>query len=363
MREIVDKGILIALCLPLLFTVEGTALPAAVFLSALGTACLGGIVKGRARWAGAGLYLAAALIRPEFAVCLPPAVYDLAASGKRALWAAGAGVTACAARCVLSGNALFLLNVLLLGGLAWYLRDATEKTEGMRRKYHRLSDLSRESSMDMEKRNRELAEKRGYEVRLATLNERNRIAREIHDNVGHMLTSAILQVGALSVVNRDERLAGGLETVQDTLSQAMDRIRGSVHGLRDESVDLRTRLEETARRFTFCPVELQIEAEGLRPAVSLCMLAVVSEALTNTARHSNATRATVRVRDFPAFYQLVVSDNGTAAHIKDSGGMGLKSIEERVRSLGGTFSLLTENGFQIYVAIPKEEPEYDACNH
>lgn len=363
MRETADKGILTALCVPLLFTLPGAALPVTVLLTALIAACLGGLLSGKGRGIVAGLYLAACMIRPEFSVCAPLALYDLSASGARMGWAAAAAAAACAVRSVLAGEALFLLNLLLLGGLALYLRAATVRAEGMRRKYHRLSDLSRENSMDMEKRNRELTEKRDYEVRLATLNERNRIAREIHDNVGHMLTSAILQVGALSVVNQDAALAPGLETVRETLSQAMDRIRGSVHGLRDESIDLHTRLQEMAQRFAFCPVELQIEAKGMGPDVSLCMLAVAGEALTNTARHSNATQVTLRVRTFPGFYQLVVSDNGTGAKSTAGDGMGLKNIEDRVRALGGTFSLVTHPGFQIYVTIPKEGTADEARNH
>lgn len=73
-------------------------------------------------------------------------------------------------------------------------------------------------------------------MRLATLNERNRIAREIHDNVGHLLSRSLLQVGALQVVNRDETVRQGLDTMRDTLSGAMDSIRRSVHDLHDESV-------------------------------------------------------------------------------------------------------------------------------
>ena len=69
---------------------------------------------------------------------------------------------------------------------------------------------------------------------MATLKERNRIAREIHDNVGHMLSRAILQMGALSTVYEEEPLHGQLLKVNDTLNLAMNNIRESVHDLHDD---------------------------------------------------------------------------------------------------------------------------------
>ena len=56
-----------------------------------------------------------------------------------------------------------------------------------------------------------------YEIYLATLKERNRIAREIHDNVGHMLTRSILQLGALSVINKDETVGEAINDLSGTL--------------------------------------------------------------------------------------------------------------------------------------------------
>ena len=56
----------------------------------------------------------------------------------------------------------------------------------------------------MEQKNKELLEKQDYEIQVATLNERNRIAREIHDSVGHLLSRSILQLGALKAVHRQE---------------------------------------------------------------------------------------------------------------------------------------------------------------
>ena len=75
-------------------------------------------------------------------------------------------------------------------------------------------------------------EKQETEVHLATLKERNRIAREIHDNVGHMLSRSILQLGALKALNHDSSLSAPLSELHKTLNTAMDSIRTSCTGFR-----------------------------------------------------------------------------------------------------------------------------------
>lgn len=115
--------------------------------------------------------------------------------------------------------------------------------------YIHLKDSSTELRLVMQKRQQELMEKQDYEIHLATLQERNRIAREIHDNVGHMLSRAILQMGALQTIHQEEPLHGQLLQINDTLGEAMNSIRESVHDLHNESLDLRQALLDICREF------------------------------------------------------------------------------------------------------------------
>lgn len=108
----------------------------------------------------------------------------------------------------------------------------------------RLRDTSTELNLVLQEKNKNLMEKQDYEIYLATLRERNRIAREIHDNVGHMLSRSILQMGALITIHKEEPLHGQLAGVGETLNQAMNSIRESVHDLHDESIDLRQSIAE-----------------------------------------------------------------------------------------------------------------------
>lgn len=80
------------------------------------------------------------------------------------------------------------------------------------------------------------------EIRIATLSERNRIAREIHDNVGHMLSRAILQLGAIMTVYRKDTIYDNLVPIKYSLDTAMNNIRESVHDLHKDGLMLKKQL-------------------------------------------------------------------------------------------------------------------------
>jgi signal transduction histidine kinase len=199
-------------------------------------------------------------------------------------------------------------------------------------------------------------EKQDYEVRIAKLAERNRIAREIHDNIGHLLTRSILQISALGVSHAgDARLRDELGQIKETMSGAMDSIRDSVHDLHDESIDLKMQLSEMIAGFAFCPIELHYDAGELPGVIKYCFIAVAREALSNIARHSDATDAAVSVAEHPAFCRMTVEDNGTAiSSSAATGGIGLSNMASRVEALGGVFRAEYDNGFKIFITVPKE---------
>lgn len=147
-----------------------------------------------------------------------------------------------------------ILEVVLLMAFAIMLSYFTEQLLGYQMKLHSMRDASMEHDMLMEQMNHQLIEKQNAQIYNATLKERNRIAREIHDNVGHMITRSILQVGAIGVINTDEKLKAPISDLKSTLDTAMDSMRKSVHDLYDESVDLRqalAKLKPTDSAFAF----------------------------------------------------------------------------------------------------------------
>lgn len=217
-----------------------------------------------------------------------------------------------------------------------------------------MRDSTKEMSNLLKKQNSDLLEKQDDEIRIATLNERNRIAREIHDNVGHLLSSSILQVGALLAVNKDENTKENLLVINDTLSQAMNSIRSSVHDLYDESIDLHDQVYELVNKFTFCKLNFDYDIQS-NPDKKLkyAFIAIVKEALSNIMKHSNASEASITFREHPALYQLMISDNGAVKGFNMDNGIGLKNITERVETFHGNINISTKNGFQLFISIPK----------
>ena len=229
----------------------------------------------------------------------------------------------------------------------------------------RTRDELQERSLGLEEKNRDLLSRREYEVELATLAERARIAREIHDNVGHQLTRASLQAEALRVVHAGEPgVAADFADVKRTVDEALDMVRSSVHDLRDDSVDLGVQMRKVAGSLSGqapLDVALDVSCEQVPANVSTCFLAILRESLSNAARHSDATRVDVRCLEHPSFYQLVVEDNGGKkgdfAPETAGDGMGLSSMRERVEALGGSFAAgpAEDGGWRVFASVPKQQ--------
>lgn len=253
-----------------------------------------------------------------------------------------------------------ILEVLLLMAFAVMLSYFTELLLGYQMKLHSMRDASMEHDMLMEQMNHQLIEKQNAQIYNATLKERNRIAREIHDNVGHMITRSILQVGAIGVINTDEKLKAPIADLKSTLDTAMDSMRKSVHDLYDESVDLHqalAKLKPTDSAFAF---SLEYDCEDDVPRdVKYAFIAIAKEAVNNAVKHSNGDEIRIIVREHPAFYQLEIMDNGTSADERrlsgETGdGIGIKNIKERVAAIGGTMRIKADDGFMIFVTLMKK---------
>lgn len=255
----------------------------------------------------------------------------------------------------------YILDVVLLMAFAIMLSYFTELLLGYQMKLHSMRDASMEHDMLMEQMNHQLIEKQNAQIYNATLKERNRIAREIHDNVGHMITRSILQVGAIGVINTDEKLKAPIADLKSTLDTAMDSMRKSVHDLYDESVDLRqalAKLKPTDSAFAF---SLEYDCEDDVPRdVKYAFIAIAKEAVNNAVKHSNGDEIRIIVREHPAFYQLEIMDNGTSADERSltgetGDGIGIKNIKERVAAIGGIMRIKADDGFRIFVTLMKKK--------
>ena len=256
-----------------------------------------------------------------------------------------------------------VLYVELLIIVSCYLSVKCSSREKLKKDVNSFRDESVIRTDELARKNAMLIQAKDDEVYFERLKERNRIAREIHDNVGHMLTRAILQLGALITICKDETLKGGLRELKGTLDTAMNNIRNSVHDLRDEAIDIPTAIEDIVKPLKEnrrLKLEVDISSE-VDKDVKYAIIGVVKEAISNIIKHSDNENVDITLIEHPAMYQLVIHDYGVASGQPTSGsdadlrGMGLDNIRARIEGVGGNVLITTDDGFRIFVTIGKKE--------
>lgn len=256
---------------------------------------------------------------------------------------------------------LWLSFAVLLSSVLSWMSVSYEQLHNL---YIHSMDSHTEQNLLLQEKNQSLLARQDAETYAATLKERNRIAREIHDNLGHLLSRSILMTGAIQTMNQSEALTEPLQQLESSLNLAMTSIRESVHNLHDDALNLEASTRQLVQDFQFCPITLHYDM-GFEPPKSLryAFLTITQEALANIIKHSDATGVTITMREHPGLYQLEITDNGTKivfpAHEEnhslpcETKGMGLQNMQERVKQLNGTILFDTKQGFRIFITIPK----------
>jgi signal transduction histidine kinase len=203
---------------------------------------------------------------------------------------------------------------------------------------------------------------------MAVLEERARLAREIHDTLAQQLTGIVIQLeAAQALVSRDpDRSLPALASAQELARSALAEARRSVWDLRPaplSSTGLVAAAENEVERFRHrTGIAARLRAEhmvpppALRPQSEVTLLRITQQALANIAAHSGASRVTVRLRNLGDHVELTVRDNG---HGFDTsalplGSFGIVGMAERVRIAGGTFQVesVSGRGTTITVDLP-----------
>lgn len=298
------------------------------------------------------LWAAACGSMPIFFCALPIMLYD--ALWEKKWWLVLPAVTVIHGIETLLPTQIIISLAGMIVAAIIYMR--VSKLEEAVNKLTAFRDEITEKNIQLTEQNLRLAAAQDNEIHLATLKERNRIAREIHDNVGHMLTRSLLQSGALLVINKDENMKEPLESLKNTLDSAMTSIRESVHDLHDDSVDLKKIIDESIGTVSDSfEVALDYDlSKNIPGRIKLCIAGVVKEGLSNAVKHSNGNKIKIVLREHPGFYQLMLEDNGSGSEIKESG-IGLKNMKDRADIVGGRISFTaSDKGFGIFMTIPKQ---------
>ena len=370
MRVLVDKGALLCGCLLLALLVGQVKTATVIWLIAAVTVAGLSMSVDQRRWGIAvpAAYLLVGALSTDSVTGAPLVVYALARLGALGTRSERmVTVAVCILFAALMAARVQDMPVLALAlavcALAALLALRTVQEAEARRSLHVVRDDLREKVLTLQDMNAQLLQAQDYELRAAALAERTRIAREIHDGVGHLLTRLLLQVKALQVVHRDEPgVVADLATLDGGLGEALDSMRRSVHALSDDGEELATSLNLLDSRCGIESVRVDCSTEAEPPAaVARCVVAVVREALTNAARHGGARSARVAVADYPAFWQVTVDNDGIvpaegepAVDGRGGSGLGLRSMTERVEALGGRVRITPRPRFTVFATIPKD---------
>jgi signal transduction histidine kinase len=198
---------------------------------------------------------------------------------------------------------------------------------------------------------------------LAITKERNRLAREIHDGLGHYLTTIYMQIQAARAImpTNPQRAQEALTTAQNQAQEALADVRQSVAALRTlpyENMPLPDRISHMVEADKLDGVIAEMHVLGderpLKPEVELTLYRATQEGLNNAHKHAKATQVWV-VLDYsqPANITLSIRDDGIGTSVTN-GGFGLIGLQERVHILSGHFQITSSpgHGFCIEIELP-----------
>jgi signal transduction histidine kinase len=229
--------------------------------------------------------------------------------------------------------------------------------------FTRVAASEREARTALAEANQRLRDNAAQVEELATTKERNRLAREIHDSLGHYLTVVNVQIGAAqAILERDRpRALDHLSKAQALTQEGLAEVRHSVAALRaspTEGRPLPNALAKLAEQWNAAGLRTELVVAGtirtLSPQINLTLYRAAQEALTNAGKHAHATRVDLDLdyRD-EGFVRLTVKDDGVGSN-NSEGGFGLLGVRERVLLLNGVVRVDTEagKGFALIVELP-----------
>jgi signal transduction histidine kinase len=232
--------------------------------------------------------------------------------------------------------------------------------------FTRVAASEREVRTELAKANQQLRDHAAQVEELATIKERNRLAREIHDTLGHYLTVVNVQIGAArAILAQDEpRALDHLAKAQTLTQEGLAEVRRSVAALRaspTESRPLTEALAKLVEQWQAAGMNARLDVAGmvrsLTPQAELTIYRAAQEALTNAGKHANATRVGITLGygddGDDDSVRLRVEDDGVGS-ADSQGGFGLLGVRERVQLLSGEMHVRTEigGGFALEVELP-----------
>lgn len=200
---------------------------------------------------------------------------------------------------------------------------------------------------------------------LASLEERNRLARDLHDSVKQQVFATAMQIGAARATLPANQAAAmtHIQEAERLVQQAQQELTVLIHELRPAALEGRGLVAALRELLAGWSQQTQIahdlRVQGERPlplATELALYRIVQEALSNISRHSGASQVAIHLVWHDQQVELTITDNGHgfSTAVSETEGVGLHSIHERVEALGGTLTIASSrNGVQLIIICPE----------
>jgi len=189
---------------------------------------------------------------------------------------------------------------------------------------------------------------------LAAVAERERIARDLHDVLGHTLSVIVLKAElAGRLIDRDpQRAAQEIADVERTARTALSEVREAIGGYRSQGLAAEMELARNTLQAAGVTLSCESPLPQLHATEETVLCLAVREAVTNIVRHARATHCRMQfTTSGDGYHSLLITDNG--AHPKLQEGNGLRGMRERIQSLGGRLSITTDPGVSLLIELPQ----------
>ncbi len=305
------------------------------------------------------LFVVAAYFMP---FCIPLLALSLIYS-RHSSWTIGFTALSVGFYLVHSQFSFIALIGALLAVMTFSFNRLAERYLYYQRRYENQRDAAIEIEHAYHSRANQLEQLLDSKAHASVLAERNRIAGELHDHIGHTISSAIVQAEAYKAIYLETDQSAGssarlaaVDGIINTLKDGMIDIRTSLHHLRDRSLDLRAELEAMRAKYPGVEMSLYLyQTEQMPYDMKQKLIRIISEAFANVAKHSTATRLKISIVRQRDFYSLVVKDNGKKEVTQIKAGMGLDNMRIVAESYGGNFSYGYQDGFYVHMTLYVED--------
>ncbi|WP_032122594.1 sensor histidine kinase [Clostridium amazonitimonense] len=250
----------------------------------------------------------------------------------------------------------YLPSYALYGLLCFIIGRERKKSSYINNLYKSTHDKERRYIYELESTKQKLMNSSREIVYLTEAKERNRIARTLHDNLGHKIAGILMQLQASRQValKDQDKMLQLLDKSIEGLSSSLELIRDTVHNIKPkENVGIEY-IKKLIEDFTYCNVEFKYKGDfnNVNSLEMEIITSTLKEALTNISKYSKASKVNIEIDANVNFIRIYIKDDGVGAeNIKE--GLGISGMKERLKNIGGNLSISSQDGFMIVGIIPR----------